>query len=91
MEANKILQADILDLVFEGRNKEYGAYELRKRYNKRITMALVITAALAGGAIAASVLANQLKSKSSDDVKVSEVVIQQVQQEDKPPPPPPPP
>ena len=40
MEANKILSADILDLVFEGRNKEYGAYDLRKTYNKRIIMAL---------------------------------------------------
>ena len=27
MEANKILSADILDLVFEDRNKEYGAYQ----------------------------------------------------------------
>ncbi len=34
MEANKILQADILDIVFEGRNKEYGAYELRRTYKK---------------------------------------------------------
>ena len=43
MEANKILSADILDLVFEGRNKDYGAYELRKTYNKRIVYALIIT------------------------------------------------
>jgi hypothetical protein len=37
MDANKILNADILDLIFEDRNKEYGAYDLRKTYNKRIT------------------------------------------------------
>ena len=36
MEINKILTADILDIIFDGRNKEYGAYELRKTYNKRI-------------------------------------------------------
>jgi len=36
MDINKILTADFLDLVFEGRNKDYGAYELRKTYNKRI-------------------------------------------------------
>ena len=30
MEANKILNADILDLIFEDRNKEYGAYDLGK-------------------------------------------------------------
>ena len=33
MEANKILKADILDIIFEGKNKSYGAYELRKTYN----------------------------------------------------------
>jgi protein TonB len=43
MEINKILSADILDILFDGRNKEYGAYELRKSYNKRITYALVAT------------------------------------------------
>ena len=36
MEVNKILNADILDIIFEGRNKEYGAYDLRKTYNKRL-------------------------------------------------------
>jgi protein TonB len=30
MDANKILNADILDLIFEDRNKDYGAYDLRK-------------------------------------------------------------
>ena len=37
MDVNKILSTDLLDLVFEGRNKEYGAYELRSNYNKRLT------------------------------------------------------
>jgi len=40
MEANKILTADILDIVLEGRNKEYGAYELRKTYNRRLLIAI---------------------------------------------------
>jgi len=92
MEANKILQSDILDLVFEGRNKEYGAYELRKKYNKRIGLAFLITIAVAVAAIAYSILAKQLGGKN-DQVKVSEVVLQQVKEPDeqKPPPPPPPP
>ena len=41
MDINKILSADILDIIFEGRNKEYGAYELRKTYNKRLVMRLL--------------------------------------------------
>lgn len=93
MEANKILQADLLDIVFEGRNKDYGAYELRKKYNKRILLAFGITAAIAIIAIAWSILAKQFGGKTSDQVKVSEVVIENVKEPDeqKPPPPPPPP
>ena len=41
MDVNKILSADILDIIFEGRNKEYGAYEMRKTYNKRIKVAII--------------------------------------------------
>ena len=92
MEANKILQADILDLVFEGRNKDYGAYELRKKYNKRIMIAFLITIAIAVIAILYSVLAKQFGGKSNQ-VNVQDVVLQSVKEPDeqKPPPPPPPP
>ncbi|HWB92936.1 MAG TPA: TonB family protein [Puia sp.] len=41
METNKILDADVLDLLFDGRNKEYGAYELRKSYNRRLVRAML--------------------------------------------------
>jgi protein TonB len=93
MEANKILNADILDLVFEGRNKEYGAYELRKTYNSRITRALVITASIALIALGGSFLANSLKSKDSGKLNVKDVVLEDIKQEEekKPEPPPPPP
>jgi protein TonB len=42
MEITKILTADVLDILFEGKNKEYGAYELRKSYNKRLTLSLAV-------------------------------------------------
>ncbi len=42
MKANQILQSDILDILFDGRNKLYGAYQLRKNYNKRISKALLL-------------------------------------------------
>ncbi len=44
MDVNKILNADILDIIFEGRNKEYGAYDLRKTYNRRMVKAIIGTA-----------------------------------------------
>ena len=43
METNSILSANILDILFEGRNKEYGAYDLRKTYGRRIISSLTIT------------------------------------------------
>ncbi len=93
MEANKILSADILDLVFEGRNKEYGAYELRKTYNRRIIIALVVTASVALLALIGSVIASNLNDGPSEDLEVREVTIQEIKQEEEvvePPPPPPP-
>jgi len=45
MEHEKILTADWDDMVFEGRNKEYGAYDLRKRYSKHVNTALAVTVA----------------------------------------------
>ena len=42
IEATKILQTDLLDLLFDGRNKQYGAYELRRKYNKRMIIAVII-------------------------------------------------
>lgn len=40
MTSNEILKADVLDILFENRNKQYGAYALRKYYNNRLGMAL---------------------------------------------------
>ena len=44
MEPIQIQQADVLDILFENRNKSYGAYELRKTYNRRLSKALMWTA-----------------------------------------------
>lgn len=94
MEANKILSADVLDLIFEGKNKEYGAYDLRKTYNRRIGRALLITSAVALLAIGGSFLASAMKNDGKKKVKMQEMNIQEIKQEEKkdiPPPPPPPP
>ncbi len=94
MEANKILSADVLDIIFDGKNKDYGAYELRKTYNRRITRALIITGSIALLALLSSILSSTLKEKKDGKIKMNEMTIQDVKQEEKkelPPPPPPPP
>jgi protein TonB len=49
MRSENILSADILDLIFENRNKSYGAYLLRKGYNGRLVRALLLVFVLAAG------------------------------------------
>lgn len=93
MEANKILSADLLDLIFEGRNKDYGAYDLRKTYNRRIGRALIITGSIFLLAILGSVLASSMDSGKKGKTEIKEVTMQELKPEEEkkeiPPPPPP--
>ena len=93
MDINKILTADFLDILFEGRNKAYGAYDLRRTYNKRLRNGLIgmalVTVALSVGAI----LSNSMKNDKVEVVAV-DLSLENVNQDEKkpePPPPPPPP
>ncbi|MEO6838413.1 MAG: energy transducer TonB [Ginsengibacter sp.] len=92
MEANQILKSDILDIIFEGKNKSYGAYDLRKTYNKRITKALLGTVLLIVFILVASAIANNLSKKNDKlEIKVTDATLQQIKPDEPPPPPPPPP
>src|SRR3954469_23312508 len=48
MRPEVILQSSMLDILFENKNKEYGAYALRKNYNKRLIQALGGTCLVVG-------------------------------------------
>jgi protein TonB len=93
MEANKILNAEFLDILFEGRNKEYGAYELRKSYNKRMLRAIIAMLVICLLIFVLSVLANTIREKAPKKMVVQDVHLEDIKQpeEQKPPPPPPPP
>ncbi|THU41238.1 energy transducer TonB [Niastella caeni] len=94
MEVNKILSADVLDIIFEGRNKDYGAYQLRKSYNKRLVTSLLIVGALCLLLFVGYVVSNLLDDKAeAKNVVVQDVQLEEIKQEEKkeePPPPPPP-
>ena len=62
MTNKEILHADLLDILFENRNKAYGAYALRKNYNNRLQWALGIGLSLASILI----FINGRKEKLSD-------------------------
>ncbi len=84
MQTNKILSAPLIDLVFDGRDKDYGAYELRKNYSKRINKALVITLTLAALICGGVILASTTKKSTSryaisDDVMLKELEEKKVE------------
>jgi periplasmic protein TonB len=94
MEVNKILSADILDIIFEGRNKDYGAYQLRKTYNKRLLTALITMAAVCvlmfGGYFLANAFGGDDDQKKLDAADVQLEEVKQEEKREEPPPPPPP-
>lgn len=42
MTSQQILSSDVIDILFEHRNKQYGAYRLRKDYPKELGKAVVV-------------------------------------------------
>ena len=80
------------EMVFKGRNQAYGAYVLRKRYKKHVTVAMIITLILLIVAVAYPVIASYIsKSRIIKEEKSVETEILNAPKEDLPPPPPPPP
>jgi protein TonB len=65
MEANQILQTRFLDILFEGKNKLYGAYDLRKSYNQRITKALFSTMMIMLALITAFIISKRFERTKS--------------------------
>lgn len=81
------------DIVFENRNKEYGAYELRKKYSRTVSLSTIIGVLI----IVAAVVIPYIRAKSIAQIKMrdaNEVIAEMandLQQEEAAPPPPPPP
>lgn len=92
MDANKILSADILDIIFEGKNKSYGAYQLRKNYNKTLTKALIIMASVLLLIFLGTLAANVInKNRAKEVIDVVDTQMAEIKKDEPPPPPPPPP
>ncbi|HEX8575681.1 MAG TPA: energy transducer TonB [Flavobacterium sp.] len=90
-----IFKGHWIDMIFEGRNKSYGAYELRKENPKTTMIALAIGASIFAGALALPLL-DWKGTDKEDEEKVTLVDMKALPpppEEVKPltPPPPPPP
>ena len=85
MTTNEILRADFLDILFENRNREYGAYALRRGYNKRLMLALISGMSLLLVFILASALKKSDASHTAVTKERDQVVIRSIQlPQDKP-------
>jgi protein TonB len=91
-----LLKNQWLDIVFEGRNKIYGAYEMRKSNGKTTLRSLIIGGVIFTFLVSIPVLANFLPSGDDEEVldqKITTVKLppKEKPKENLPPPPPPPP
>src|SRR5665811_1305925 len=83
------------DIVFEERNKEYGAYKLRKKYNRTVIVALLIGILIIGTAIITPYLnakaAENRTKRAERQVEIKLENLDTPNEQVAPPPPPPPP
>jgi protein TonB len=93
MDISKILKSDYLDILFEGRNKTYGGYELRKSYPRRVRNASAILLGVMLLLVVTQIIAGKLDKSKKPVISVKEVTLAEPPPIDKtkPPPPPPPP
>lgn len=85
MDTNKILSADFLDLLFDNRNKDYGAYELRRTYQSRVTRALIFTGIFVGLTFTGVVLASKLEPKEKSSFIIKEWTLEDIKPDEKEP------
>lgn len=92
---NNVSSDERNDLVFRGRNQEYGAYQLRKRYNWTVTLILFgLGAALALGMGVKAILSmkgEEVVKEPVLDMTQIDLTPPPVDKNEPPPPPPPPP
>lgn len=94
--ANELRNAPVFDdIVFEVRNKEYGAYKLRKKYNRTVLIALLIGIIIIGTAVITPYInakaAENRGKRAERQVEIKMENLDQPAEQVAPPPPPPPP
>lgn len=77
MTSQQVLQSDFLDILFEKRNKLYGAYLLRREYNSNLLKAIAGTSVLAIGLLflTGSPGENAKPQKPGDKIILTTIVL----------------
>jgi len=81
------------EIVFKNRNKEYGSYQLRKKYQKYMTVAMIIGLVLICVGVGYPLISSYLNKSKMIREKEKSVTAEMLNapKEELPPPPPPPP
>lgn len=95
MESTRELKRSMDDLVFEGRNKAYGAFQLRRLYDKHMARAMIVGFLLFLLAVSTPQIIRMIKGfipEKDNELVMKEVTLAEPPPIDplKPPPPPPP-
>lgn len=95
MAKEKIRVPGFDEIVFENRNKEYGAYRLRKKYSRNVMIGMIAGIIVVGTAIITPYLkaSAEVKAKRAERqvlIKLENLDVPQEKVEPPPPPPPPP-
>ncbi|HPM19125.1 MAG: TonB family protein [Bacteroidales bacterium] len=96
MAKEKIIAPPFDDIVFENRNKEYGAYRLRKKYKRNVIISMLIAVIIFSTAIIipylnAKAAESRARARAEREVEIKMENLDQPTEQVAPPPPPPPP
>ena len=89
MVQNKQFMPTFDDIVFENRNKEYGAYQLRKKYNRVVVISTLIGCLALGLAVIIPYInaSRNASHKKRDAKEVIAEMANDIQNQEAPPPP----
>ncbi|WNJ16703.1 energy transducer TonB [Pontibacter sp. G13] len=82
----QVIKADLDEMVFEDRERRYGAYFLRKKYPRHLLIGTIIISFIAVVATFGPLIAKNLMGE--EEVEKQKVVAVTIKMEDLPPPPP---
>ncbi|MEO6903688.1 MAG: TonB family protein [Bacteroidia bacterium] len=84
------------ELVFANRNQAYGAYDLRRRYNRTVALAVIVTCVSFSLIVSLPAIIDMIKHKTEEvvvpvDITPTDLIAPPPLDDKEPPPPPPPP
>lgn len=78
MKESYLFDRTLNNIVFEGRNKAYGAYKLRSAYHRHITIATIVATAIFSGGLIGSMVNSMLAGEADKYVKPTYIIKEPV-------------